>query len=243
MADAKIILDIAAAEIGTTEEPPHSNHVKYNTAFYGSEVSGGAYPWCCAFVWWVFRQANAAELFYGGQRTASCTELYRYYLKEGQTIPAAQAQPGDLVFFVFDGNKKGVMNHIGICESCADGHISTIDGNTGTESDANGGHVMRRKRPLGYVGGVARPWYKEEDDMTEDQVRKIVQTAVDTAVKSLQPKVYTSLAEIPAWAKALVARAVSDKVVKGDGSGGLRLTDDNLVSLQMLYNLADSLKK
>ena len=28
---------------------------KYNTAFYGREVSGRAYPWCMAFIWWVFR--------------------------------------------------------------------------------------------------------------------------------------------------------------------------------------------
>lgn len=243
MADVKTILDIAAAEIGTTENPPHSNNVKYNTAFYGKEVSGGAYPWCCAFVWWVFQRAGAADLFYGGQKTASCTELYHYYQKQGQTIPTDQAQPGDLVFFVFDGNKEGILNHIGICENCAGGFVNTIDGNTSTQSDANGGHVMRRKRPLSYVGGVARPHYKEEDDMTEDQVRKIVQEAVDAAVKSLQPKVYTSLDEVPAWAKALVERALNDKVLKGDGNGKLRLTDVNLVDLQMLYNLADSLKK
>lgn len=239
MADAKTILATAAEEIGTTEHPPHSNDVKYNTEFYGKEVSGGAYPWCCAFVWWVFRHANAADLFYGGQKTASCTELYHYYLKENQTIPAAQAQPGDLVFFVFDGNKEGILNHIGICESCAGGYVNTIDGNTGTESDWNGGHVMRRKRPISYVGGVAHPRYKEEEDMTEDQVRKIAQEVVDAAVKALQPKVYTSLAEVPVWAKATVEQAMNDKVVKGDGSGGLHLTDDNLVSLQMLYNLAD----
>lgn len=243
MVDAQAVLSVAAVEIGVTEHPAHSNDVKYNTAYYGKEVSGSAYPWCCAFVWWVFQHAGAAELFYGGQRTASCTELYHYYLKENQTVPATQAQPGDLVLFAFDGNKEGIMNHIGICESCAGGFINTIDGNTSTQSDANGGEVMRRKRALSYVGGVARPRYEEGTDLTEDQVRKIVQDAVDAAVKNLQPKVYTGFAEVPGWAQGLVKRALDDKVLKGDGSGKLHLTDDNLVDLQMLYNLADSLKK
>lgn len=232
------ILSIAAAQIGTKEEPPHSNTVKYNTAFYGKAVSGGIYPWCCAFVWWVFQQAGAGALFYGGKKTASCTVLYNYYRKEGQTVPPQEARPGDLVFFVFDGNDKGTMNHIGICESSSDGYVTTIDGNTGTTSDANGGEVMRRKRALKYVGGVARPRYEEEDDMTEAQVKQLIAEAV----KAQEPKVYTTVAEVPEWARPLVQKALDEKVLRGDQAGKLHLTDDNLVTLQMLYNMADFLK-
>ncbi len=45
--------------------------MKYNTAYYGREVSG-KYPWCAVFVWWVFREAGAPELYYGGGETAYC---------------------------------------------------------------------------------------------------------------------------------------------------------------------------
>lgn len=31
--------------------PRSSNHVTFNTDFYGRSVSGPAYPWCCTFVW------------------------------------------------------------------------------------------------------------------------------------------------------------------------------------------------
>ena len=45
----------AEAQIGTAEDPPGSNNIKYNTANYSHAVSGDAYPWCMVFVWWVFR--------------------------------------------------------------------------------------------------------------------------------------------------------------------------------------------
>ena len=63
---AEKVLALARAQIGVTEQPAGSNRVKYNTAYYGREVSGAGYPWCCTFVWWLFRQAGAEKLFYGG---------------------------------------------------------------------------------------------------------------------------------------------------------------------------------
>ena len=48
------LLRIAAAELGVMEYPSGSNRVKYNTWFYGSAVSGDAYPWCAVFVCWCF---------------------------------------------------------------------------------------------------------------------------------------------------------------------------------------------
>lgn len=48
------ILARAQAEIGITEYPPNSNNVKYNTWFYGRQVSGANYPWCAAFISYIF---------------------------------------------------------------------------------------------------------------------------------------------------------------------------------------------
>ena len=47
----------AQSEVGIKESPMNSNKVKYNTWFYGSVVSGSAYPWCAAFVCWVYLAA------------------------------------------------------------------------------------------------------------------------------------------------------------------------------------------
>lgn len=160
------VLDLARSQIGVKESPMGTNRVKYNTEYYGTEVSGSAYPWCCAFQWWLFQHAGVGDLFFSGEKTASCTTLYNFYKKRGQAVSKADIKPGDLVFFVFDGGKSGGMNHIGICESVEPGFVTTIDGNTGND-EANGGTVARKRRALKYVGGAARPAYQtvqEEDD-------------------------------------------------------------------------------
>ena len=77
MSTANDILEIARSQIGTKESPAKSDNVKYNTAYYGREVSDGKHPWCAVFVWWVFREAGAPELYYGGGETAYCPTLDR----------------------------------------------------------------------------------------------------------------------------------------------------------------------
>ena len=173
---ASKVLAVAAAQLGTKESPAGSNRVKYNTAYYGREVSGDAYPWCCVFQWWLFREAGAPELFYGGCKTASCTTLYQYYRQCGQTVSTQDARPGDLIFFTFsEGDRQqGIRNHVGICVDNETGYITTIDGNTGTTNEANGGAVMRRKRAWSYVTGVARPRYEEEQAMTVEEAKSVL---------------------------------------------------------------------
>jgi hypothetical protein len=163
------ILSIAKKEVGTKENPKGSNKVKYNTEYYGRAVTGSAYPWCCAFVWWVFKQAGASKLFYGGEKTAHCITLLSDYKKKGRTV-AGDYKPGDLVFFNFAGGSAA--KHIGICTAWDGTYITTIDGNTGTDNEANGGAVMIRKRHKKYVVGVARPDYAEGEvsqDLNEVQ--------------------------------------------------------------------------
>ena len=80
----------------------------------------------------------------------------------------------------------------------------------------------------------AMPPYREEDtDMTKEEI----QAMIDAAVTAARPPVYTSVENCPAWARETVQRAVDEGVLRGDQGGGLRLTDDNLVNLQMLRNL------
>lgn len=164
---AEKILEIARGEIGEREFPPNSNKIKYNTAYYGREVSESNYAWCAVFVWWCFREAGAPELFYGGGKTAYCPTLKNYHKKQAVK---GDYQPGDVIFFNFSGKTNAA--HVGICESFDGTYITTIDGNTGTGNEANGGAVMRRKRSKKYIVGAYRPAY-EEDKMTEEQVKKI----------------------------------------------------------------------
>jgi hypothetical protein len=178
MPTASEILAWARSYIGIKESPANSNNVKFNTRYYGHAVSGSQYPWCCAFQWCLFQDIGAPELFYGGGKTASCTTLYHFYKKHGQTVEPSRVKPGDLVFFNFDGNAS-VMNHIGICESAGGGSVTTIDGNTGTSSEANGGEVMRRN-------GRSNTWAVRPDRLTMKRRRKrfVTQEQFDSMMDS-----------------------------------------------------------
>ncbi len=166
---AEKILDIARDQLGIKENPPNSNRCKYNTAYYGQEVSGSAYPWCAVFVWWCFREAGASELFYGGKKTASCFTLLGFH--KAQAV-RGNYLPGDIIFFNFDGRKN--TQHVGICEGWDGRYITTIDGNTAPTNEANGGAVMRRKRDKKYIVGAYRPAYEEDDIVTQADFDKMM---------------------------------------------------------------------
>lgn len=146
------VLRIAASQIGVKESPPNSNRVKYNTWYYGREVSGAAYPWCMAFVQWCFDQAG-----FHLHKTAGCTVLANAYRNAGRWVTSGY-KPGDIVMFDFSGMRKKTQ-HVGIVESVGNGFLMTIEGNTGTSNQDNGGAVLRRKRALRYVTGACRPGY------------------------------------------------------------------------------------
>ena len=142
------ILQIAAWQIGVMETPSGSNLVKY-----GVDFGMNGQPWCMMFVWWVFREAG-----FNLHKTGSCTTLASRYKTAGQWVTSGY-KPGDIVMFDFSG-KKTKTEHVGILESIdADGNLITIEGNTGTGNDANGGAVMRRVRAPKYVTGACRPGY------------------------------------------------------------------------------------
>lgn len=163
---AEKILAIARGELGVKESPAGSNNVKYNTAYYGREVKGAGYPWCCVFVWWLFREAGASALFFNGAKTAYAPALLTYHKKMGQAV-SRDYKPGDIIFFDFNGN--GTADHVGVCESWDGTYMTSIDGNTGEGNEANGGAVMRRRRHKMYICGGYRPAYEEEETVDQKQ--------------------------------------------------------------------------
>lgn len=164
MATAKKVMDTAARYIGVKESPPDSNNVVFNTDYYGRAVSGSWYPWCCAFVWDVFRIAGASNLFYNGKKTAYCPEVVNWGKASGLTVPISAGQYGDIV--LFDWERNGVADHIGFIEKRrSDGSYQTIEGNTAVGNDSNGGEVMRRVRSQSTICCIIRPKYQEDDKM------------------------------------------------------------------------------
>lgn len=152
------VLKIAEWQLGITENPPNSNKVKYNTWFYGKEVSGSAYPWCMAFVEWVFNQAG-----FSLYKTASCSAMVNQYKKLApHQVITKGFRAGDIVFFDFSG-KKSKTEHVGICTGVsANGNtIVSIEGNTSTSNNSNGGAVMQRTRSVSLITCAIRPNYPD----------------------------------------------------------------------------------
>lgn len=150
------VLQIAEWQEGVVEMPSGSNKVKYNTAYYGQAVSGKVFAWCMVFVWWVFREAG-----FNLYKTASCTAFVNRYraFSPGQIV-TGDYKPGDIVFFDFSGKRKKT-EHCGIVTAVDGGSVLTVEGNTCTDNDANGGAVMQRTRRVGLVTCAIRPGYPD----------------------------------------------------------------------------------
>ena len=73
------VLNYAISQLGTKENPSGSNKVKYNTWYYGKEVSGSAYPWCAVFICYVFNKCGVSSLFCGGKKVAYCPSIENFY--------------------------------------------------------------------------------------------------------------------------------------------------------------------
>lgn len=150
---AKQIIDLAKKEIGTKESPPNSNKVKYNTWYYGREVAGQQYPWCATFISWLFKAEQGLC-----KKTASCQDMLAWFEQRNQLVKSPQA--GDIVFFKYSTNNRRT-NHVGLVVSYDGKVVNTIEGNTSTTSNDNGGCVMMRNRYSNIVA-YARPKYKTE---------------------------------------------------------------------------------
>ena len=176
---AEKIIEIALAELGVKESPANSNRQKY-----GKEYGVNGTAWCCQFVWWVFKHAGAAALFYGGKKTAYCPTLMQYYKDKGQLVKK-NFEPGDIIFFDFNGN--GQPDHVGIVEKVSGNKIYTIEGNTSVGNDTNGGRVMRRTRSGKTILCAARPKYdKNEKESCEVKLETLKKGCEGASVKALQ---------------------------------------------------------
>ena len=151
------ILNKARSQIGVSETPLGSNNVKYNTAYYGGAVNGAAYPWCCAFVWWVFKECGLSHLFNGGAKTAYCPTAVSWFKSQGRWY-TKNYQPGDVIFFSWKNN--GVADHVGIVESVNGSTVTCIEGNTGD--------MVKRVARVANILGVGRPAYSSNTRMASD---------------------------------------------------------------------------
>lgn len=158
--NSKSLINVALSQVGTKEKP--TNNVKYNTEYYGREVSGDGYAWCAAFVWWCFKHAGLSQYYYNGSTSGvgkncvHCETLKSYHEKKGESIKK-NFKAGDVLFMNFNGGTKA--QHVGIViEDQSGDSVKTVEGNTsGSGSQSSGGEVMKKTRKMSQIVGGFRP--------------------------------------------------------------------------------------
>jgi CHAP domain len=179
-ATVKCLIDIARSQVGTARRP--INNVKYNTAYYGHEVSGQDFKWCVVFIWWCMQKCGVPMSVF--PKSASVFAV-RDWFKDPRRNRyfAAPTTPlkGDLVTYRY--------SHIGlVAELLTGGRMLTIEGN---QQDAVRKVIHNLNEPE--IEGYCRPAYHMvEDDMTKDELldalksdkgQEILRQAVTAAVR------------------------------------------------------------
>jgi len=145
------IIEIAQKEVGYVEAA--GNKTKYGKWFGFDGVA-----WCAMFVSWCYSQAGKPLPKIGFTKGfAGCQTGYEYFKKNGWITD--NPVPGDIVLFDWNGDKR--YDHTGIFEDWLDrrkGTIMTIEGNTGTHNQSNGGEVMERVRSVKFAIFIHPPF-------------------------------------------------------------------------------------
>lgn len=149
------LIDIAKSQLNYQETG--NNDTKYGK-WYGMNNQ----PWCAMFVSWCFSEAGLAPKVAASTKKgfAGCDAGFKWFVKNGKTVPVGKAQAGDIVFFQLDSDVE--PDHVGIVKwnNTTLKYLQVIEGNTssgGKGSQSNGDGVYLRKRPYSLVMGVARP--------------------------------------------------------------------------------------
>lgn len=171
------------AQIGTKEKPLGSNNVRYNTLYYGREVSGEKYKWCMVYVWAGFYECGLSKLFYDGKKTASCTTLMDWAKSKGRFFTSG-FKVGDIVLYNWDNDPSS--EHTGyITQVISDTDFYAVEGNA---SDAVKLTHPDRKTIL----GVFRPEYDDipqapqAEEVFKVKMRYLKNGCVGEDVRALQ---------------------------------------------------------
>jgi hypothetical protein len=145
----------ALRHVGVKESPAGSNRTPFGRWFGVDGV-----PWCAIFASYCFDVGAGVVLCRGWHgagvypRGVAYVPTLAAWLKATDRWVEAKPRAGDLAIFDWDG---GVPDHVGIVISVhAKGRLRTVEGNTGSGSNTNGGEVMRRSRSHAQAIGFGR---------------------------------------------------------------------------------------
>lgn len=148
------LINVAQLQVGYSESPANSNRTRFGE-WYGMDGQ----PWCAIFVSWCFDQIGGLDAV--GGKFAYTPSWVNWAKQNGCWLDREEKpQPGDLVFF----HNSSRICHVGIVtKRNGTVSVSTIEGNTSSSSNDNGGRVQARVRTYGargsswWIAGFLRP--------------------------------------------------------------------------------------
>jgi hypothetical protein len=150
------MLNVARRELGD-KEILGSNRglevVKYQKSTW---LTPGSWPWCAAFVDWVFQQAQAKIPQLQGitrPKTAGAFDLENWGKKAGRGVRVINSpstiKQGDIIVFSF--------SHCGFAlEDSKGSRVRTVEGNTNKAGSREGTGVYEKNRKLSRIRSVIR---------------------------------------------------------------------------------------
>lgn len=140
----------AARYVGVKENPPGSNHGQLIDRWCQRCIGvPGGFPWCAAFVWCMFDDVGVRLTKI--RQPALVESWDQWATANGHIVSRPFA--GDVI--CFDWNRNDWSDHIGLVEKVLAlrwknrvfvGYVRTIEGNTSSTDDSDGGRVERRWR-------------------------------------------------------------------------------------------------
>lgn len=148
------LVQAALREVGTCELPMGSNIVKYNDEYWGPSYRQNPqdYPWCVVFLWYICRLVGVPF-----EKTAHCNGVEKYARSRGQWVTGPY-KIGDMV--IFDYDKDGTRDHIGLVVEANGDTLTTVEGNCGDK-------VAKIQRKAYEFIGAYRPDYDDEQPAPE----------------------------------------------------------------------------
>lgn len=152
MAGALDVLNVARSQIGFSEGANNENP-------YGDWYGIPNAPYCAMGVSWCFAQVGLSHLIAAQTPKGfsyNPTALHWFQL-QGMVVNKYQGQPGDLVFY--DWNGDGVADHVELLEASSPDGFTTIGFNTGNPNDPTKEGCWQVHRNYLFVIAIVRPKY------------------------------------------------------------------------------------
>lgn len=227
------ISEIALLDVGYLEKASNkdlndktTNAGRNNYTKYGAWYGNNGVAWCAQAVsYW----ADLCGHIKAGviPMHQSCTKGIEWFKARGQWHGRTGYTPqvDDIIYFQ---NPKG-DRHVGIVYKVDSEFVYTVEGNTSNAAEmvANGGCVAKKRysHASAYILGYAHPAYpqKEDKDLTESEVRKIVREEIDKS----DPR-YKSIEDVPENLQAETRALLDCGAINGGTDAEVNPNDVNM---------------